>query len=209
VIQTMRGFSFSLGVRCQHCHAPAKEQKGSGGEPQLDFASDELRNKRVAREMIKMVGSINEGVLAKLEGAPAARVDCATCHRGLPQPRAIDALVGEKIEKEGTPAAVALYRELRKKYYGGAQYDFGETPLNRLGEALLGKKQPAEAAAIMELNAELNQPLSGWGVNVMAMAHQRAGAREKAIADYRRALELNPGNKFAREQLQALQSGSP
>src|SRR2546425_3738174 len=45
LVQTMRGFSFSLGVRCEYCHA-AKD-----GDPpeKRDFASDEKETKKTAR----------------------------------------------------------------------------------------------------------------------------------------------------------------
>ncbi len=200
LMQTMRGFAFSLGVRCQHCHA-AKEG-AAGGDGPLDFASDALPQKETARAMLRMVQAINGEHLAKLAGAP--RVACVTCHHGLAKPRTLDGALGDELAKSGTAGATALYRELRKKYYGGAQYDFGETALNQLGEALLAQGKAPEAAAMMELNAEVNAPLSGWGVSVMAMAHEKAGALDKAMADYRRALELNPKNEWARGQLEAL-----
>ena len=71
------GYSRALGVRCTHCHV------------ERDFASDEKREKRAAREMAAMHWSINQ-TLAKMENlepAPDERlIDCATCHRGRVDP---------------------------------------------------------------------------------------------------------------------------
>ena len=56
VVGTMRNFTSALGVRCQFCHV------GSEGQPlaQFDFASDQKRNKVVARQMMRMLAEINK-----------------------------------------------------------------------------------------------------------------------------------------------------
>src|SRR4029077_6838710 len=56
LIQVMRGFSFSLGVRCEYCHA----SKGGPSLDKMDFASDEKDAKKIARNMLRMVDSINQ-----------------------------------------------------------------------------------------------------------------------------------------------------
>ena len=56
----------------------------------------------------------------------------------------------------------------------------------------------------MELNAELDNPLSGWGLSVLARPYRASGARDKAIADNQRILELNPEDDRARQQLEEL-----
>lgn len=52
----MTGFTRALGVRCSYCH------KGEEGKPlsTYDFVSDENPNKNRAREMLRMLGSIND-----------------------------------------------------------------------------------------------------------------------------------------------------
>ena len=91
VLQFMNAFGDSLGVTCNYCHV---EQGG-----RLDFASDDKREKRVARQMILLRDSINV-VLPAIVGKPAGagptsgdghpgmpvRVLCSSCHRGLPIP---------------------------------------------------------------------------------------------------------------------------
>lgn len=204
LIGIMRGFSFSVGVRCEYCHAAQPEAKTG-----LDFASDAKEPKRTARVMMQMVEAINRDHLSRIGKPAPVQVECTTCHRGIPQPRTVNAVLAEKLEQKGVPEATALYRELRKKHYGDAAYDFSETPLDILGEALLKESKANEAAAMMELNAELNKPLSGWGLGVLAMAHRRSGARDKAIADYQRILELNPKDDSSRQELEELKKMKP
>ena len=55
LIQVMRGFSFALGVRCQHCHAGGDGISFEG----VKFSSDEKAAKRNARFMLRMVDSLN------------------------------------------------------------------------------------------------------------------------------------------------------
>ena len=69
----MNYFASSLGVKCTFCHVN-KDDK-------WDFVSDEKTEKGQAREMIKMVQSINKG---SFKGNPA--VSCFTCHRGNHEP---------------------------------------------------------------------------------------------------------------------------
>ena len=55
LIQTMRGFSFALGTRCEHCHV-----EKTPGSHDLDFAADDKQEKKTARAMLKMVDAINQ-----------------------------------------------------------------------------------------------------------------------------------------------------
>jgi len=83
LVQTMRTFSRSLGVRCDFCH------EFRGETP--DFASDKKDEKNAARNMIKMVHNINKNYMPKLEPLPGEEkkqtgVNCWTCHRGEKEP---------------------------------------------------------------------------------------------------------------------------
>jgi hypothetical protein len=69
-IDTMRYFTASLGVDCEHCHV-----KGH-------FDSDEKKEKKTARTMITMVHNLDQNVF---EGHPEVR--CYTCHRGNEKPK--------------------------------------------------------------------------------------------------------------------------
>lgn len=70
------GFGKSLGVRCTHCHNPG------------DWSSDEKPQKQIARDMMKMVGRINQELLPAINNLESERpiVNCTTCHRGQVKP---------------------------------------------------------------------------------------------------------------------------
>jgi hypothetical protein len=198
LIQIMRGFSFSLNVRCQYCHA-SKE-----GDKETNFASDEREAKKTARAMLHMVDAINQQYIAKLESKTLRRVECVTCHHAVSKPVAMNTLLADTIEKKDLEAAIALYRDLRKRVYGSGQYDFGETPLNQLTESLLKQHKTREAAAIMELNVEVNTSPSMWTRSLLAMAHSANKENEKAKADFQKILEIDSQNAWAKKQLEQL-----
>lgn len=111
----MGSFIRSLGVRCSYCHV--------GEEPQplstWDFASDAKPNKNRAREMLRMLNSINEH-LQKIEPSGDKRVNmwCHTCHSGRPRPMTLEEALGETYRKDGLEATLARYQTLRDRYYG-------------------------------------------------------------------------------------------
>lgn len=199
----MRGFAFALGARCDHCHVEKKAP-----EHGFDFAADDKQEKKTARLMLQMVAGINHDYISKVTAEPAGaariEVQCITCHRGLAKPRTLTAVLSESIEKDGLEKTLALYGELRQKYYGSGQYDFGETSLNQLTEALLAKKANSDALAIEDLNFSANHPDSVWSYHMLAQTHQANGQIDKAIADYRKVLELHPDDRWAKEQIEAL-----
>jgi photosynthetic reaction center cytochrome c subunit len=84
LIRMMRSFTRALGVRCEFCHL------GEGNDlSRFDFASDDRRQKRNARLMLRMVADLNGTYLAgvpepRSDGTPA--VTCYTCHRGETKP---------------------------------------------------------------------------------------------------------------------------
>lgn len=154
VLQTMRAFNESLGVECSYCHV-------------ADYASDEKREKRVARQMILLRDSINVMLAAIVDkpagagptagaGQPGApiRVLCRDCHHGLPVPRQLTALLAEAEAKGGAGGGLARYRELRARYYGGQEYDFTENSLLAMGQRAINAKKPAEAMQYLQANLE-------------------------------------------------------
>lgn len=132
----MRGFTRALGVRCSYCH------DGEEGKPlsTYDFASDENPNKDRAREMLRMLGSVNDH-LKKIESSGDKRVNmwCHTCHRGRPRPMTLEEELGEKYRLKGMEPVLQHYADLKKKYYGRGAYDFGERSLNDFAYGLLEK----------------------------------------------------------------------
>jgi tetratricopeptide (TPR) repeat protein len=197
---TMRGFAFALNVRCEHCHI----EKAGGKKFEMDFAADDKEAKKTARVMLEMVAAINRDYISRVSKTQPIQVQCVTCHHGLTEPRTLNSVLVEAVEQKGIDSAVALYHDLRQKYYGSGQYDFGETSLNQLSEALLAQKKNKEALAIMEMNFDSNHPDSLWSYHMLAMAHEANGQIEKAIADYRKVLELHPDDDWAKQQIISL-----
>jgi hypothetical protein len=80
LIATMRGYTRALGTRCEHCHV----QTATEPRQTFDFPSDAKPEKKVAREMMRMVRDINGNYISKLPHGSEAppSVSCGTCHRG-------------------------------------------------------------------------------------------------------------------------------
>src|SRR5579864_3802962 len=193
----MRRFSFALGVRCEHCHVEKADHK-------LDFSADDKDAKKTARLMLQMVAAINKDYVSKIGKPAPVQVECVTCHHGLAQPRTMNAVLAQTIDEKGIDAAVALYHDLREKYYGSGEYDFGETPLNQLTEALLAQKKVKEAVAIEELNFSANHPDGMWSYHMLAQAHEASGNVAAALADYRKVFQLHPDDDWAKKQITEL-----
>jgi tetratricopeptide (TPR) repeat protein len=202
LVAVMRGIAGDLGVRCTHCHVGPDNLQG------MDFANDEKRPKRVAREMLRMTGLIEQTV-AKLPGheaEPHPAVTCYNCHRGLTRPpRDIRKLLAETAEAEGIAAALTTYRSLRKEHYGKGRYDFSERSLNSLAQRMLEKGRQDDARGALELNREYFPSSAsveaGFGTLYLA-----TGEKEKARAAFRRALEFDPEDPAARWGMQQLET---
>lgn len=99
LMKVMHGFTGSLGVKCNYCHA-------AGAQPHhLDFASDAKPEKRIARTMMRMTTQINKKYLARVNVAETKpeqkQVTCGTCHRGHDLPMVF---VAPPEHKPGMPA---------------------------------------------------------------------------------------------------------
>lgn len=197
LMQIMRGFSFSLGVRCEHCHVQKADKK-------IDFPLDDKDEKKTARLMLRMVAGINGDYISKIGKPVPVQVQCVTCHHGLARPIPLNALMAETIEKKDVAAAIAQYKELKAKYFGGGQYDFGETRLNILVEALRAQDKNKEAVAISELNIDENKPASMWSYHLLALAHDANGEHDKYVQDLRKVVELHPDDEWAKGELAKL-----
>lgn len=105
----------------------------------------------------------------------------------------------------GVDAAVRRYRELRETDPEG--YDFSERQLNRTGYQLLRGGRTTDAIRVFQLNVEIF--LDAFNTyDSLGEAYMASGERERAIANYQKSLELNPGNENAREMLRRLREGS-
>jgi len=147
----MRSFASALGVRCTHCHAGPT----AGSLEGVDFATDELEPKKVARAMWKMTDAINGKLLPATGRSSLTQVRCVTCHRGVTDPEPIEAILARAVAESGTAAAVEHYKELRQEYYGTGAYDFSAGTLLAVAEKLAQEKQDADGAiTLVRLNLE-------------------------------------------------------
>jgi len=204
LINTMRGITQALGVRCQYCHI------GEEGEPlsEFDFASDDLPAKLTAREMLRMVGEINREWLAALprRGTPAVEVTCVTCHRGQARPVMLQDLLAHVTDSAGAAAAAARYGELRAEHYGGFTYDFGPGPVNDAATRLLRANRPADARTLLGLNAE-HHPDDAQSLVLRGQTELALGDTAAAVTLLERALRAMPDNPMLRRLLDRLRPG--
>lgn len=189
--ETMKGFATGLGVRCENCHV------GEAGKPleTFDFKSDEKPMKDEARVMIKMVRAINEEYVASLDEIEKAEhrvpVRCVTCHRGRERPELIEDVMNEELAEGDVDTAVAKYSELRDKYYGSHSFDFSEFTLAMYAQNLAQQGNTDAAIALLDVNAG-HFPESYYTQFLLGEVHGVAGNKDKALASFARAIELNP-----------------
>ena len=204
VIDIMRSFSRSLGVRCTHCHV--SKVPGSERLDDLDFAADKKPEKETARKMLKMVASINEQI-EKMELKDAPRVGCYTCHHGVKHPEALAAILNRYVEKDSLATAIDAYRNLRGQYYGSAAYDFTPRTLNEVARDLAeSKKDFAGAMKLLQLNLEYT-PKDADTYALMGSLQMASGDKPAAIASLEKALEIDPNHHWAKTQLDKAKSG--
>lgn len=199
LIAGMQSIAAALGVQCNYCHV----MEGRGGRN--DMASDEKPAKKTARQMMIFARELNEKLPAVVgkSGNDTARVGCVTCHRGVAIPKALTVVLNETVTAKGLDAAIAQYRELRTRYYGGMAYDFTEAGLIAMGTAATNADRADNALAWLNLNLEF-YPKSSRTYQTMAQAHLKKNDKDAAIKALEKAVELDPNNNQAKQQLQQI-----
>lgn len=86
VDHAMDQYKVDLGVKCNYCHAPEKDNPRK-----MDMPSDANPKKEIARDMIRMTDEMNKKYIASIKHAEGDTtniqlVTCNTCHRGAPKP---------------------------------------------------------------------------------------------------------------------------
>jgi tetratricopeptide (TPR) repeat protein len=208
ILNFMNAFDRSLGITCDYCHVQR--------DGKFDFASDEKREKRVARKMILFRDSINVELAAivdkpvtagptSIEARPGAptRVLCASCHHGLPIPVPLGEVISEAEKTGGVNAGLAKFKELRAKFYGGQQYDFTDYALVGIATTALNQKRPDDAMKYLQANLEYF-PKSSQTYQAMAQVKNAKGDKSGAVKDLETAVQLDPQNNQAKNQLQQL-----
>jgi tetratricopeptide (TPR) repeat protein len=188
---TMQVIAQSLGVSCNYCHSA---ERGSGlPEPKKD----------IARQMMAMTRDLNDRV-QQATGNATAKVECITCHHGVPIPRQLTDILTDTLRQKGSPAAIAQYRDLRQRFYGHQAYDFSEDTLVGLAERL-SQARPDDAIALLNLNLEYN-PKSSRSYAAIGYAYTRKLDDETAITYYEKALELDPNNVVVQGRIESLKT---
>jgi tetratricopeptide (TPR) repeat protein len=191
----MPAIAAALGVQCDYCHV-----RGPGAVPSNPSKIS------IAKQMIAMTRDLNATVqtaTTKAAGA-AAKVECITCHRGVPIPKQLGDVLVETTLKQGSAAAIEQYRDLRSRFYGKQAYDFSEQTLIALSQRLANAR-PDDAIAMAKLNVEFF-PASSASYAALAFAYTRKVDDASAIAAYEKAVELDPNNGVVRGALEQLKS---
>jgi CubicO group peptidase (beta-lactamase class C family) len=108
-------------------------------------------------------------------------------------------------EGEGVETATKTYWELKKNQTD--EYDFGENELNNLGYSFLGEEKVEKAIAVFKINVQAF-PNSSNVYDSYGEALLKSGDKEKAIENYSKSVELNPGNEGGIKVLKDLGVGT-
>ena len=104
-------------------------------------------------------------------------------------------------ETQGGAAVVARYRLLKRD--SARAYFFSDGELNSAGFWLLDKKKPQDAMPVFRLSVE-EYPAAPYSHAGLGQSYLGVGDTARAIASYRRALELDPRNRGADSVLKRL-----
>ncbi len=113
----------------------------------------------------------------------------------------IGVAVRKILDEQGISAAEAAYWNLREKELG--KFDFTEPQLNNLGYNYLAVDSIDKALAVFRLNVKA-YPKSSNVYDSYGEAFLASGDTLQAIENYRRSVEINPGNTSGIEVLEKL-----
>lgn len=105
------------------------------------------------------------------------------------------------IDEEGIDNLASTYAQLKKEQ--SEKYSFSESQLNNLGYYYLGKENFEAALAIFKLNVEAF-PNSFNVYDSYGEALLKIGHKKEAIKNYKKSIELNPGNDHGIQVLKDL-----
>ncbi len=107
----------------------------------------------------------------------------------------------KNILAKGAIEALQEYREWRKGRKADEVVD--ESQMNRIGYNLIGMKKLKDAIEVLKLNVD-DYPQSFNTYDSLGEAYMTNGDKELAIKNYKRSIELNPGNTDGIEALKKL-----
>ena len=106
VDHAMDQYKVDLGVKCNYCHAPEKDNPRK-----MDMPSDANPKKDIARDMIRMTDEMNKKYIATIKHTESDTtkiqlVTCNTCHRGVAKPFGKPAAAPQQAPPANQKAAV-------------------------------------------------------------------------------------------------------
>ncbi|WP_130619693.1 serine hydrolase domain-containing protein [Dyella amyloliquefaciens] len=107
-----------------------------------------------------------------------------------------------QLEKEGYAKVGVAVTQVHRTY---PQLTLSEDEVNRWGYSLLRDKRTKEAISVFAFNTE-QHPQSANAFDSLAEARRANGDIPQSLRDFRRSLELNPGNDNARKQIAELEA---
>jgi len=120
---------------------------------------------------------------------------------GFDSRKSIAETLSPTIASSGIEGAVKQYHELKSTE--PATYNFDEPELNTLGYQLIRKKKFKDGIRIFQLNIE-SYPQSSNAYDSLAEGYLNDGDKSQAIANYQKAIQLNPKNRNSIVMLQKL-----
>jgi len=116
--------------------------------------------------------------------------------------KSIAEMLQKTVREKNVAAAIVEYRKLKTE--NAAMYDFSESELNTLGYQLLGMKRTKDAIEIFKLNVEMF-PKSSNPYDSLGEAYLADNQKELALANYKKAVELDPANANAAQIVNRLE----
>jgi CubicO group peptidase (beta-lactamase class C family) len=152
------------------------------------------------------VAIINNTGNAQLEQMTAQALNIVLNGKYVAPKQAIADVIGPILVDKGSAAAVAEYRRLQLT--SPTAYDFGERAFNSFGYALLQDGRLKAAIDIFKLNTETYSHSANC-FDSLGEAYERDGQRELAIANYEKAVKLDPKAGSSQEALKRLRKLAP
>jgi len=103
------------------------------------------------------------------------------------------------IQSEGIEAGTAQYNKIKD----ADNYDLNENEMNQIGYQLMGSDKIEEALQVFKLNVEAF-PKSSNVYDSYGEAFMKLGKNDQAIENYKKSIELNPGNQGGIDMLKKL-----
>lgn len=150
----------------------------------------------MAALLIGLTVVLAAGILVVAMGAWLPQVKAAFDSR-----KSIAQTLSTTVAAVGIDAAIQQYHDLKATQ--PATYNFDQGELNTLGYQLLRKKRFKEAIRIFQLNVEA-YPQSSNAYDSLAEGYMDDGDKAQAVANYEKALQLNPRNRSSATMLQKL-----